>query len=126
MEQNDSLIKVKKTLLINSLVILGLFICSSFCFFIGQIWIPLGFIIGLIFSSINLIILYNYSYYLTRPGANYKKLNFFSFSIRLLLYGLGLAICIIPQAFGYNIFFWGTCFASYMIMTIIMVFIFRK
>lgn len=122
---NEALAKTKKTMIITSVGVGICFVISSFCFFIGQMWISLGFLIGLPLALINNMILYNFSYYLTRPRAPYRRLSFFSTITRLLIYGLGFFICIIFQYFGFNIFFWGTCLASYMINIIVMVIVFK-
>ena len=41
---------------VSILVYLGLFVLSSFCFFIDQMWIPLGFILGGIIAICNFLI----------------------------------------------------------------------
>lgn len=123
---DDSKKKVKLTIKWILIVCLSAFLLSSFCFFIDMIYIPLGFIIGMIISIINLIILYEFSYYLTRPNSNYRFLSFLSYFIRLLLYGLGFFICIILEYYNVKIFFWGTCLASYLFSIGIITIIFRK
>ena len=82
---NDSKKKVKLTIKWILIVCLSAFLLSSFCFFIDMIYIPLGFIIGMIISIINLIILYEFSYYLTRPNSNYRFLSFLSYFIRSIM-----------------------------------------
>ena len=111
---------------ISILVYLGLFVLSSFCFFINQVWIPLGFILGGLISIVNFIILYEFSYYLTKPTAKYKILNVLLYSSRMIFYIIGFLICIILMHFGYNIFFWGTCLASYLVQKVINYFCFKE
>ena len=111
---------------VSILVYLGLFLASSFCFFIGQMWIPLGFLLGGIISIINFKISYEFSYYLTKPTAKYKGLTIGLYGLRMLLYIIGFLFCIIPQSFGYQIFFFGTCLASYLVQMVINAIIFNK
>lgn len=118
--------KFKLNIKISVLVYLGLFLVSSFCFFIDQMWIPLGFILGGILSVVNFIILYEFSYYLTKPHANHKTLNLLLFASRMIIYVIGFLICIGLDYFGYRIFFWGTCLASYLIQKIINYFCFKE
>ena len=118
--------QIKLIYKVSILVYLGLFLLSSFCFFINQIWIPLGFLLGGIISIINFKILYEFSYYLTKPTAKYKSLTILMYSLRMVLYIFGFLICIVPSYFGYDIFFFGTCLASYLIQIIIESIIFNK
>ena len=118
--------KFKLNIKVSILVYLGLFLVSSFCFFICQMWIPLGFLLGGIISIINFKISYEFSYYLTKPTAKYKGLTIGLYGLRMLLYIIGFLICIIPQSFGYNIFFFGTCLASYLVQIVINAIIFNK
>ena len=118
--------KYKLNIKISILVYLGLFLVSSFCFFIDQMWIPLGFILGGVIALINFLILYEFSYYLAKPYAKARTLSTILYSLRMLFYFIGFLICIVPSYFGYNIFFWGTCLASYIVEKIINYFIFKK
>ena len=117
--------KFKLNIKISILVYLGLFLVSSFCFFINQMWIPLGFLLGGVIAIINFIVLYNFSYYLTKPFAKYKSLSALLYSSRMIIYIIGFVICIGLNHFGYKIFFWGTCLASYLIQKIINYFCFQ-
>lgn len=118
--------QVKMIYKISILVYLGLFLLSSFCFFINQMWIPLGFILGGIISIINFKILVEFSYYLTKPTAKYKTLTALMYGSRMFLYIIGFIICVLPSSFGYNIFFFGTCLASYLVQLIINYIVFNK
>ena len=118
--------QIKLIYKVSILVYLGLFLLSSFCFFINQIWIPLGFLLGGIISIINFKILYEFSYYLTKPTAKYKSLTILMYSLRMVLYIFGFLICIVPSYFGYDIFFFGTCLASYLVQIVINAIIFNK
>ena len=115
----------KLTIKMSILIYLGLFLVSSFCFFISQMWIPLGFLLGGAIAIINFVILYEFSYYLTKPFAKPRTLNVLMYAIRMLIYIVGFLICIVPSYFGYNIFFWGTCLASYLIEKFITYFCFK-
>ena len=123
---DDSKKKIKLTIKWILIVCLFAFLVSSFCFFFDMMWIPLGFLIGMVISIINLIILYEFSYYLTRPYSNYRFLSFLSYFVRLLLYGLGFFICIFLEYNNIKIFFWGTCLASYLASIVVITIIFRK
>ena len=118
--------KFKLNIKISVLVYLGLFLVSSFCFFINQMWIPLGFLLGGIIAIINFIVLYNFSYYLTKPYAKYKTLSILLYSSRMIIYIIGFLVCIVLNYFGLKLFFWGTCLASYLIQKIINCFCFRQ
>ena len=117
--------KFKLNIKVSILVYLGLFLLSSFCFFINQMWIPLGFLLGGFIAIINFIILYNFSYYLTKPYAKYKTLSILLYSSRMIIYIIGFVICIGLNYFGYKIFFWGTCLVSYLLQKIINYFCFK-
>lgn len=120
--------KKKITLTIKWIIIILLiaFLASSFCFFINQMWIPLGILLGMVISIINLMILYEFSYYLTRPYANFRWLSFLSYIVRLLLYGIGFLICILLERLGFKIFFWGSCLAAYLISIGVITVVFKK
>jgi F0F1-type ATP synthase assembly protein I len=119
--ENSNLLEAKKTLLWCSIVDIGLFVLSSFCFFIDQMWIPLGFLLGGLFSNINYIVLYYFTGLLLKPFARRRLLSTSLYFIRMILYVLGLFICVFLQSKGYNIFFFGTCLASYLINIIVLV-----
>ena len=118
--------KHKLVIKISIFVYLGLFLVSSFCFFINQMWIPLGFILGGSLALVNYLILYEFSYYATKPHTKSVPLTIFLFTIRMIIYIIGFLICIIPMKFGYNIFFWGSCLASYLIEKFITYLCFQK
>ena len=118
--------KFKLNIKVSILVYLGLFLASSFCFFINQMWIPLGFLLGGIIAIANFIILYEFSYYLTKPTARYRLLNVILYASRMILYVIGFVICIGLDYFGYKIFFWGTCLVSYLLQKVINYFTFKQ
>ena len=97
--------QIKKKFILNIkvsiLVYLGLFLVSPFCFFINQMWIPLGFLLGGIIAIASFIILYEFSYYLTKPTARYRLLNVILYASRMILYVIGFVICIGLDYFGY-------------------------
>jgi hypothetical protein len=118
--------KFKLNIKVSILVYLGLFLVSSFCFFINQMWIPLGFLLGGIIAIANFIILYEFSYYLTKPTAKYRLLNVLLYSSRMILYIIGFVICIGLDYLGFKIFFWGTCLVSYLLQKVINYFTFKQ
>lgn len=123
---NENLIEAKKNLLWCSIVDLTLFILSSFCFFINQMWIPLGFLLGGIISNLNYILLYHFTGFLLKPFARRRTLSVLLYFSRMILFIAGLFICIFLQYLGYNIFFWGTALASYLINIIVSVVVNQK
>ncbi len=124
--ENENLIEAKKNLLWCSIIDIALVLLSSFCFFIDQMWIPLGFLLGGIISNINYIILYYFTGLLLKPFARRRLLSVLLYICRMLLFVLGLFICVFLQSRGYNLFFFGTCLASYLINIIVLVVVNRK
>lgn len=124
--ENENLLEAKQTLLWCSIVDIGLFILSSFCFFIDQMWIPLGFLLGGFFSNINYLVLYWFTGLLLKPFSRRKLLSASLYLLRMLLFALGLFICIFLQSKGYKIFFFGTCLASYLINIVVLIVVNNK
>ncbi|MDD6302812.1 MAG: hypothetical protein PUA56_05915 [Bacillales bacterium] len=121
---NKDSIKLVK---ISVLVYLGLFLASSFCFFIDQMWIPLGFLLGGVISILNYFILFLFTYKILKPGSRASLFAGSLYLVRMLLFGLGFFICLFLQyKIGLKIFFWGTCLASYMIFLGLMLLIIDK
>lgn len=104
------------------IVELLIFALSSFCFFIGFMEIPLGFLLGSTIGLANFFLMYYQFKRLLVPEnektARVKSgVNFF---IRYLIYALGLALALFLQKKGYQIFAWYSVFVGYLMIKIVM------
>ncbi len=112
-----------KPLLIKVTVVdLGLFILSSFCFFIGRMEIPLGFLLGATIGLLNFLLMYFQFKILIVPQQE-KRIRLksgLSFITRFIIYGLGLALALLLEKNGYKIFAWYTVFIGYLMLKIVM------
>lgn len=112
-----------KPLLIKVTVVdLGLFILSSFCFFIGHMEIPLGFLLGATIGLLNFLLMYFQFKILIVPQQE-KRIRLksgLSFITRFIIYGLGLALALLLEKNGYKIFAWYTVFIGYLMLKIVM------
>lgn len=124
---NEDVIKEQKHIFrVFLLVSLIIVLLSSFCFFIGFMNIPLGYILGTIFALLNHFLLIKYTEVLFLESYRAKKLTYLFYILRLLSFAIGFTICLLLDHFSINFFFWGSYLAAFMFFKIILVIIMKK
>lgn len=109
-----------KAMYIIILVSLCIFVLSIPCFFFDLASISLGLLLGLTigFGCYMLLV---YQVYNTLSFNHPKTKGVFNYLIRFLLYGLGIALALLLEYFGYKIFNVFAVFGSYFVSIITLV-----
>lgn len=126
MEDNEVKTEQIKIIKINLIVCLICFILSSFCFFFGWISYPLGFLLGALCATIDHLLLFYFSGEILKQGSNVKFKAFIYYLSRILIFALGLTICLLLDYFKLFIFSWITYLIPFFSLKIVLVIIMRK